>query len=190
VTGPDGEYNDRIETWLSDVESKAAPVYERLLDGEIPSGQERAEFATFVASLHVRTPAQLRKAGEAIGYVNQRIARLITATPERFMHEYNRIPGVTPIELDQAGKVVAVANDPTTHIVEVDRRKALIALGASDDIAPLLVRMGWMVVGTDQHFFVSSDHPVLKARPGESRRRRGDGGFSQQARGSELPSLA
>jgi Protein of unknown function (DUF4238) len=48
IRGPDGRYNDEIELWLSDIESRAKPGYEQLLRGEIPtarSGQTSPPFS-------------------------------------------------------------------------------------------------------------------------------------------------
>ena len=60
----DGSLDTTIESHLSEVESKAAPVYKKFLSGSIPGySQERADFAAFIALLYVRTPAVRRDAG-------------------------------------------------------------------------------------------------------------------------------
>src|SRR4029078_1226419 len=61
-----GEYVDAIEDWLWGVEDKTAGPYERLLAGEIPTGQERAGFTTFIASQFARSPTTRRMYAEGI----------------------------------------------------------------------------------------------------------------------------
>jgi hypothetical protein len=188
VIDKDGENNDAVEHWLAGVESKAAPIYGRVLNGEIPTGQDRADFSTFIASLHVRTPAQLRKAGEMIGHTTQAITQLLTASPERFQKGYNRIPGVKPIDMEMAKKACEFANDSETHVLHVDRAATLMALGASDKLQQILFDMGWFVIGSDQHTFVTSDHPVLHRCPKESFHPiLGNGGFLNKKVEVSLP---
>src|SRR5690242_13110279 len=54
--------NDQLENLLADIESDAASPYEMLLADQIPSGQKKADFAVFLATLHVRTPAMINAA--------------------------------------------------------------------------------------------------------------------------------
>jgi hypothetical protein len=66
----DGSFDTTIESYLSEVESKAAPVYKKLVSCSIPDySQERADFAAFIALLYVRTPAMRRDAGEVMGII-------------------------------------------------------------------------------------------------------------------------
>ena len=64
IEGDDGAMDVRVEEHLAAVENSAAPVYEALLRAQIPgkSSQERADFATFLALMYVRTPAMRRMA--------------------------------------------------------------------------------------------------------------------------------
>jgi len=55
---PDGTMDTRIEEHLAKMEGLAAPAYEALLRYNVPKdSQARADFATFLALMHVRTPA-------------------------------------------------------------------------------------------------------------------------------------
>src|SRR4051794_35543076 len=62
----DGTHDPRIEEMLSEFETRAAPVYLKLLGGDIPSKdtQERIHFAEFLALMYVRTPSMRRMHAE------------------------------------------------------------------------------------------------------------------------------
>src|ERR1700730_14102300 len=49
-----GQYYDDVEKWLSFVESNATPIYEKLLLGEIPQGEDRGKFAWFIGTMSAR----------------------------------------------------------------------------------------------------------------------------------------
>ena len=97
VQEADGTYNDMLDIWLQGVESDAAAPYEELLGGSIPTGQAKADFAVFVASLYARSPALIR--ANAIGYAQfmQHMMDLQFGTRERFetgMDRYERDTGI------------------------------------------------------------------------------------------------
>ena len=57
----DGTMDTRLEDFIAGVESRAAPVYEGLLKGTMPSdAQARFDFAQFLALMHTRTTAMRR----------------------------------------------------------------------------------------------------------------------------------
>src|SRR5262249_35373984 len=63
----DGTHDPALEEALGKIESVAAPIYERMVSGELPAGQEKADFASFVALAYLRTEAMRRDAAEVIG---------------------------------------------------------------------------------------------------------------------------
>ena len=68
----DGTIDARLEIFLSEVEGRAAPVYEGLLEGRLPrSPQSRFDFAQFLALLHTRTTAMRRMFAEITGRMTQ-----------------------------------------------------------------------------------------------------------------------
>jgi hypothetical protein len=68
----DGTKDTLIETHLAEIESKAAPVYERLLRGDIPDqSQGRMDFAHFLGLMFSRTRAMRRMAAETRGRTHQ-----------------------------------------------------------------------------------------------------------------------
>lgn len=66
VRQPDGIWDNRLDDWITDVESKAEPIYRRMLASELPKDdtQEKADFAVYLALMWARTPARRRVAAE------------------------------------------------------------------------------------------------------------------------------
>src|SRR5262245_47888322 len=71
VKDQDGNHVDALEEWLTGIESKAAPIYRRMIGGDLPLGQDRADFAVFVSSLYARSPSILRAFAEGLGMASQ-----------------------------------------------------------------------------------------------------------------------
>ena len=83
--GADGTMDTRVEDYLASIENDAAPIHEGLLAGRIPPDdtQERADFSSFLAVMHVRTPAMRRIAGELMGRHIQIMAHAYGSDPSR-----------------------------------------------------------------------------------------------------------
>jgi Protein of unknown function (DUF4238) len=84
VERDDGSMDTTIEDYLADVEGKAAPVYDGLLQGTTPTGQPRADFAQFLALMYVRTPAMRRMAGNVVGREIQIMNYAYASNPKAF----------------------------------------------------------------------------------------------------------
>jgi hypothetical protein len=67
VEKEDGTFDTTFEKGLAEIEGAAAPVYEKLIKGQAISDEEKANFAAFVAVMHLRTPAKRRDVAELIG---------------------------------------------------------------------------------------------------------------------------
>jgi hypothetical protein len=181
VQKADDTYFDEIEHWLSGVESKASPIYDHLLHGQIPNGQERADFATFIASMYACTPGMVRMYAEVVGAGYNAMTSVITASRERFdqtMDRYEREVG--PLPSSMRDKVFEFARDPKNYTLAVARAAGLPALEASDRLQRIFFDMGWEVVepSRDTEFFITGDHPVTRIIPTLTHSPlRGDGGF-------------
>ena len=67
VTGEDGQHHTDIEDAISQIEGIGAPLLTRSIAGEALLGQERYNFASFVAIMFVRTNAFRRLYAELQG---------------------------------------------------------------------------------------------------------------------------
>lgn len=61
------EYANVLEAELSEVENDAASLYRKLLNGELPEGQGKAELAVFFSSLLMRRPVMVRASAQMTG---------------------------------------------------------------------------------------------------------------------------
>jgi hypothetical protein len=167
VERDDGSMDTTIEEFLSEVESRAAPIYEGLLQGQIPTreSQARVQFANFLALMHVRTPAMRRMAGEVIGrdlqiraYASSRDQRAFDAMVERA--EKNGF--VQPLNQDQRKRLRQDLADPSGYAMQVPKERTLSILGAADKLTPLLANMTWSVVAPMTGFFITTDNPLIR----------------------------
>ena len=139
-----GDWNHSLDEWLQTVETKAAPIYEAIIDGSIPSkgSQERYDFAVFLASMHTRTEAFFEMAAE---YHSMQIflkGNVIADNDDAFeksIQEYENEIGKKLSE-NQKAKTRQALNDPSGYKLEVPRELMLPAMGVTDQIAPIIMK--------------------------------------------------
>ncbi|MBL8658712.1 MAG: DUF4238 domain-containing protein [Rhodospirillales bacterium] len=178
--GIDGTMDTRIEDFLSSVESKASPVYEEILQEHVPEKtQGRADFANFLALMHVRTPGIRRMRAEFASHLHQLRSYVCAKNEEQFEEFVNGF-GKHRGHLTQIQKDYIQRNmiDSSDFIVEVPKELTLDVLAASDKIAPLLFDMNWSIVKSRHGFFITSDSPVVCLNdPWTANRKDGHHGF-------------
>jgi len=175
----------RIEEYLATIESAAAPTYEALLRAEIPSkgDQARADFATFLALMYVRTPAMRRMSGELFGRQVQIMNYAYGSHDMAFEGILKRAEKDGLPKLDEAGKARLRENliDPTGYVMQVRKETTLRVLGAVDELSPLLLNMTWSVVDALQGFFITTDNPLVReVNPKTRHPILGDHGFNNK----------
>ena len=176
-----GTIDTRIEEYLSKVESAAAPVYEELLRGELPEGsQARADFATFLALMYVRTPAMRRMHGEGYGrylqilvYAHALDDRIFERTIKGFERERGE-----PLDPETKKRLRSDMLDPAGYALEIPKEKTFGALNIADKLAPIFYKMRWSLVVAEHGYFLTSDHPLVRTvEPRAYHRMYGDHGF-------------
>jgi hypothetical protein len=175
----DDQYFDAIEHWLSEVESKAAPIYEQLINGKIPIGQERAYFSVFLATSYARTPSMIRIYAEMKGKASVSKTMLVASDPEAFEKSVQQYEVATsPIDGDTRKGLREFILDKNRYTISVGRNIGLGAIGLSDTLAPIFFNMKWRVVDTGTNLLISGDNPVARVVPPQSYDPiYGDGGF-------------
>jgi Protein of unknown function (DUF4238) len=177
----DGTMDTRIEAFLSQVEGRAAPVYQALLRGIVPkNSQARLDFAQFLSLMYLRTPAMRRMAAEIRGrdvqirnYAYASDHRAFEALTRRFEQERG-----APIDPKVKEKVYKAMREPSGYEVIVPKEQTLHVLAASDKLIPILFKMKWCLVFAEHGFFVTSDNPlVLEVDPKTRHPIYGDHGF-------------
>ncbi len=182
-----GVYLDDLDDWLTDVEQKADHPYHRLINGELPVGQERADLCTFVASLFVRSPKIIEenaKLGGILAQIPFQNSLRDRARFEDLMDRFERERGPISVPRDE---LFEFCRDPSRYTVRVDRVTGLRALKVSDEIQEILYERRWYLVDALGGFFISSDSPVFRQSPAHSDDLRGDGGFRNPLAHVTLP---
>lgn len=178
VRSEDGAYVDDIDDKLTEIENEAMAGYRRLLSGELPEGQERANFAMFLATSYSRSPSLIRSYAEAFARSAQLRMRMHAEKPDRFNRFLDAMERDTGNRIENRDEVFAFINDPTRYTLEVSEKRGLRAIGIADELAPLLYDRYWHVVEAVGETFITSDNPVFRWVPRESiHPMLGDGGF-------------
>jgi len=178
VKDGDGEYQDAIDNLFDDIETRAAAPYRALLAGEIPRDQARADFAVFVATCFTRSPALIRAYAEGTARAMHLQLRLNAKTREGFDRLADEMENETGKAISDRDRAYEFINDPSRYSIGISEKRGLKAIGIADDIAPILYGRPWTLVETVEDHFITSDNPVYRWAPPETRHPfYGDGGF-------------
>lgn len=188
VRGEDGSYFDDIDNKLTEIENEAAAPYRRLLSGELPEGQERANFAMFVATSFSRSPSLIRSYAEAFGRSAQLQMRMHAESSSRFNRFIDAMEYKTGNRIEDRDELFAFVNDPSRYTIKVSEKRGLRAIGIADKLAPLLYERYWHIVEATGGIFLTSDNPVYRWVPRETVHPiYGDGGFKNPRAEITLP---
>lgn len=184
----DGTYMDDLDQWFEGVEGRAGGPYEQLLAGEIPEGQARADFCTFISSLHLRSPAMLHAFATASGKLMQQYMNVAWGTRERFEQSLDKMDkdlGTTTTDRDGLWDFF---NDKSGYAIQVDHLAGIAVIGASDSIQQILFHRHWTLLDAAEDFFITSDAPVQRFTPKYAHYGPyGDGGFTNPAAEITMP---
>lgn len=189
VQDEDGAWHDDIDDWLTTVEDKAAPIYRRLLQGAVPEGQERADFATFVASLYCRSPSVMSAAAAGYARMLQDVMNVAWADRDRFEATIDDAVarGYVSDSADR-DEVWDLFRDKKSHVLKVSQNRGLSMLAASDKIQRILFARNWYILEAAEDHFITCDSPVYRFVPeGHDFGAYGDGGFANPAAEITLP---
>jgi hypothetical protein len=167
---------------LSLTESNATPIYEKLLLGEIPKGEDRGKFAWFVGTMYARTPGMVRMFAEAMGSGLGMAAAMLTASRAKFDEAIDKAEEeekLGPLDPQIRDRMFDTLKDPSKYTINVDRSVGLGAVGVSEGMAKIFYGMGWFILEPEDKsdFFITSDHPVARIVPEVRHSFFGDGGF-------------
>jgi hypothetical protein len=184
----DGTFDDGLDQWFEAIEGKAHTPYERLLAGEIPADQERADFSAFVASLYLRSPAILNAFAEATGKMMQHTMEVAWATRERFEKSMDGFDAAHGTKTEDRDAVWEFFRDKEGYTIQVDHLAGVRVIGAADSIMKILFNRNWGLFDAGEGSFITSDAPVQKFTPPDQHYGpMGDGGFMNPAAEITLP---
>lgn len=162
VTRKDGSRDNSLEDWIADTESKAAPILKKLIAGDNISLQERADFASFMALMHVRTDSARELYAQMIAgrmqieaYATAKHDRAFMQLMEGFQKQHGTM---TAEKIEQVRQALI---DPKGFVISVNKEATLSALIAHDDFLPIFLEMEWsVVISKEPYYFVTSDNPL------------------------------
>jgi hypothetical protein len=186
----DGTMDTRLEETLAKIESAAAPIYEALLQGNIPKDQARGDFSMFVALMYLRTPAMRRMAGEVYGrgiqtlaYANAANERIFNSLMKRFAKDTGQV-----IDAAAQERLRQDMLDPSGYVLQIPKEHTFSVLNAADELAPLFYEMKWSLVLAGQGYFITSDNPVARVADPKTRHPvMGDHGFRNRTAEVSFP---
>ncbi len=161
----------------SGVENDAAGPYEELLNGNIPSGQAKADFSVFVSSLYARSPALIRANARGYAQFLQHLLDLQFGTRERFEAGMARYEKETGNKVDRE-QLLESWKDKDRFIMEISQKKGLSSLAVADNLTKIFLNREWYLIEALDDYFITSDSPVFKfTHPDDWHGIYGDGGF-------------
>jgi hypothetical protein len=161
----DGTMDTRLEEFLSEVESRAAPIYEDLLTGRLPrDAQAHIDFAQFLALIYCRTTAMRRIAGEIHGQGAQILNYAYASNPKAFEDLTCRVEAETGKKFDPSRKekIRQAMLRPQGYSMEVPKESTLLALAASDKLTVIFRGMKWSVAVVEKGYLITSDNPLAR----------------------------
>lgn len=172
ITSEDGKHHTDIEDAIARIEETAAPLLGRVIGGAVLSGQERSDFASFLAIMLVRTNAFRRLFAELHGNVKMLKDYLVASDDSMFEEQMERFQAdCGEITDEQKQKLRATMLDPSNYVFLVDREYTLRALEYHNNLAPLLASMEWTIMDAPRgdSRFITSDNPVVQWVPPQYR---------------------
>ncbi|WP_165218663.1 DUF4238 domain-containing protein [Affinirhizobium pseudoryzae] len=164
VRKDDGTYDDRLDQWLQGVEDKAAPIHRKLMSGIMVEGQEKADYAVFLASLATRTPAILNRVAELHGaYIQSRTIRIL-ADEQHFrkeMEDFKKSPFCAdPDQVDIEAIAKFLKN--RMYKLRIHQQAGLRAFQVTDKLTDKFFEMEWNLCDSEGRKLVTSDNPLVQ----------------------------
>ncbi len=178
-TNADGSCDHTIEELLADFESKAAPVFDRLIQSVQLKVEDRLNFSSFLALMYVRTHAFRRIYAEAMIGQLLLMNRFVADHPEAFeasMQEYEACHGVmTEKERDDLRDGM---RHPEYFTYSVDSEWTLSALSMANEFSEIFSSMDWTIlINLSDLPLITSDNPVIHGIAGKRQHSIYRGGF-------------
>lgn len=175
---PDGTYDDSIDEMLEKIENLATPIYDKLLSGRIPTDQEKMDFAGFLATQFIRSPAMITARAEAYAQFVELIVDIQTRDKRSFDQCMDKFEGETGKSFDR-DELYKVWNDKDRYRLEVNKERGFDAFNVAPELAQIMFERPWYLLTADADYFITCDNPVVHfVDPGNWPNRRHNGGWN------------
>lgn len=173
--------NTAIDDCITEIEGASGMIYQKLLEGRIPTDEkDRSYFSMFLACMYHRTNTMRRITTELYGRMLQVQCYAVACNDRSFnvaVSKYEQDEGIS-LNHEQREKLRKSMLDPSGYIFEVPKERSLIAMANIEETAGILFKMKWSVGKAQEHFFITSDNPLIyRVRTDSIHPIYGDSGF-------------
>jgi len=160
----DGSIDNSVEDWLAEVEGVSAPIYQKLLDGNLSlSNQERTEFSVFLATMKLRSPAMRRIYADGFSKFIQVQAYARASSKkgfEEYLKQYQADTGkvFNPTEKEELRRDL---QDMSGFVIDIPQEQTLPAFTSVNKLAEIFFHMTWSIGYLSNGYFVTTDNPVI-----------------------------
>lgn len=162
VEREDGTMDITLEQLLSEIESDAAPAYERMASGELPSGGDRELFGFFLGAMYVRTPKMRRFAAETHKWMLETHIAANVAHPGAFKTLLKRYEA-DGVDVSDPEFIRRSLMDMSHSNLHLPKAYVLRILEQAPKIAEVFLNMKWSLLRAEDHFFVTCDNPIFRS---------------------------
>jgi Protein of unknown function (DUF4238) len=152
-TDEKGERIDFIDKQLDIIEDVSAPILKDLLAFRKLDDKSKIDFASFLATMFARSPAQLRQVARAFGEMSDWAASFALETQNRQKAKEGALT-------EQDAQIQEFLQDKNNYQMSIDRRVGLKAFEQSAAIATLMTKMRWSFEISDNQQLLTSDNSV------------------------------
>jgi hypothetical protein len=183
----DGSMDTIFEDTLSFIETAAAPIYARLVEGTIPRGTDREIFSYFLATAYLRSPMVRRQAAQFHKWRLEVQVAGAASVPEAFgaLLQHLEADGIDVSDPEFIRRSLLDMSHSDLHL---PREFTLDAFKPTHKMANLFQQMKWSLFRAERHYFVTCDNPVYRSSDPRTRRLDGgDGGFMNKTAQITMP---
>lgn len=157
----DGKRLDLIEELFAGIESEAAPIHKKLIEGGKITDDEKVIYSYFLSAQYVRSPRTMAAGAEIIAKMQYHIAML------NIKHTSKNVD------------LKHFVSNSTNYNLIINEHVGLLSIGQMDAIAKFINSYGWFVALSKGVQIITSDSPVSRlTNPQTYHPIYGDGGFT------------
>lgn len=160
----DGKIDNSIEDYLSKIEGRSSPIYQKLVNEDINLAyEEKSQFSIFLALMKFRSPAARRIYAEGYSQFLQINAYARTTHKEGFeayMKSYEKDTGKTLTELEK-NEIKNELGDMSQFAISIPQEQTLSTLNSVNPFAEILLQMEWSIGRLTNGYFVTTDNPLI-----------------------------
>ncbi len=152
--GTGGKRFDGLEEILSEIECSAAPILSRLLNCEKLDADDKMAMSLFLASMYIRSPAQIRQFAALKGDL------ALWITSHQIEHDLkSKQKHGEDTEVEE--QMLASLSKEGSLIMEVDKREGLVAFTQLEKLSHRIHQMTWSFDVSQEVELITSDNPFF-----------------------------